>query len=266
MKIKKRSIVYNLTSDDIDRLSLIGVYSVGNKINDKKYIGSTTCKTGFIGRWSEHLGDLRKNNHHCAHLQNHVNKYGIESLSFSILEIVINPEDCRKREKYWIDYYGFKNTFNISKETDISIAGPTHVLFKEIDIIKAIKLHNEGVSTEEIAKIFNVSISKIKTTFYRNGIETLRRKKDLPLTEIYYRNLLGKESLTVLAKEYGLDKGTLVKYLKENGFKQKEYLILDYLESAKKQYKVERGLRAWSKKLPFDSHTFLTIIKDEKKD
>lgn len=62
---------------------MIGIYKIESRINpDKIYIGSAV---DIKQRWYGHIGDLKKNKHHSKKLQNHVNKYGIDDLIFSVL-------------------------------------------------------------------------------------------------------------------------------------------------------------------------------------
>lgn len=96
-----------------------GIYIIKNNINDKVYIGSAVnCHQRFI----QHKSDFNKQCHN-QRFQNFVNKYGIDTLIFEIIEIVENKEHLIDREQYWIDYYkSWKSTkgFNICK-----IAGST---------------------------------------------------------------------------------------------------------------------------------------------
>jgi group I intron endonuclease len=98
-----------------DDIKKSGIYLIKSFINNKKYIGSAISISTRINRG--HLKDLRNNKHDNTHLQNHVNKYGINDLQFSILETCPN-EKLIEREQYWIDT--LKPEFNICK-----IAGST---------------------------------------------------------------------------------------------------------------------------------------------
>ena len=91
-----------------------GIYIIRNTINDKVYIGSAMS---FNNRFNGHKSDLN-NGKHNNRLQNFVNKYGIETLIFDVIEIIENKENLIEREQYWIDYYQSyksKNGYNISK-------------------------------------------------------------------------------------------------------------------------------------------------------
>lgn len=69
-----------------------GVYAIVNSLNNKKYIGSTS---NLRKRFRQHYAALIRNNHDNYHLQNAVNKYGIDKFYFMILE--------RQVDKFTID-------------------------------------------------------------------------------------------------------------------------------------------------------------------
>lgn len=58
------------------------VYEIRNKKTNYRYIG---CSKDYQSRWKEHLRDLRKNQHHCLHLQRAWNKYGENLFKFNLL-------------------------------------------------------------------------------------------------------------------------------------------------------------------------------------
>lgn len=206
--------ILNFTSEDIELFSSIGVYCITSKCNGKKYIGSTTMNKGFGKRWYEHIIRLKKNKHCNRHLQNHVNKYGLQDLSFSILEITDDINKCRLLEKTWLDKYEFDNCFNISKETDISICGKTHPLYKNINTDLLIKTYNDGINVPALAKIFNVSTAKIKKELYDSGIKNIRRTKKFNPYDLYLRHKNG-ETFKNIAKDVGIDRVTLRKALRQ---------------------------------------------------
>ena len=78
---------------------MIGVYQI--VCNDNIYVGSSS--RSIEGRWGQHLHALRNSKHCNPHLQNAFNKYGEESLIFSVLENISNPNDVIKAEQKWID-------------------------------------------------------------------------------------------------------------------------------------------------------------------
>jgi group I intron endonuclease len=78
-------------------------------MENKQYIGSAV---NLFQRKKEHFKCLKNRNHHNRHLQNHVNKYGIDVLSFSIIQCC-PKEKLIKQEQYWINL--LQPEFNICK-------------------------------------------------------------------------------------------------------------------------------------------------------
>jgi len=76
------------TNDIQDSCS--GVYKIFNKINGKVYIGMST---DLRLRLKTHYHKLRSNQHVNKHLQNSVNKFGIENFSFTLIEMFQDPCD-----------------------------------------------------------------------------------------------------------------------------------------------------------------------------
>lgn len=76
------------------------VYSIIDRINDKRYVGSTV---NHQSRINEHFNSLRKNQHHSSSLQKAYNAYGIDNLIVDVLEEKIPYSIIRDREQYWID-------------------------------------------------------------------------------------------------------------------------------------------------------------------
>ena len=83
-----------------DDASRTGVYSIRNRINGKRYVGSAS--RSFRTRWGYHLKDLRANKHRNRHLQSSWRKYGEDVFEFEILE-VCEPDDCVSREQVFMD-------------------------------------------------------------------------------------------------------------------------------------------------------------------
>lgn len=78
-----------------------GIYQIVNLINKKIYIGSSV---NFSHRKSRHWGDFIRNRHGNPHLQNAVNKYGIENFIFQKLEYC-EREFLIEREQFWVDTF-----------------------------------------------------------------------------------------------------------------------------------------------------------------
>ncbi len=60
----------------------MGIYSITNTQNCKRYIGSAVC---FRTRWNHHRSDLRNGKHYSLKLQRAWNKYGESAFEFEVL-------------------------------------------------------------------------------------------------------------------------------------------------------------------------------------
>lgn len=94
-------------------MSLVScIYSLTNKINGKRYIGSTK---DWKKRQLGHLSLLRRGMHHSPPLQNAWNKYGEVSFEFVML-LICKPDDLLFYEQRAIDGYGSAvNGYNIAE-------------------------------------------------------------------------------------------------------------------------------------------------------
>ena len=63
--------------------NICGIYEIRNKVNNKIYIGSSSC---IISRWASHRHMLNNNKHSNIHLQRPWNTHGSDNFRFSILE------------------------------------------------------------------------------------------------------------------------------------------------------------------------------------
>lgn len=91
----------NVSNYSIDELKkMCGVYKITNIVNGKIYIGSSM---NLGRRFNDHKNQLSRKKHSNKYLQNSWNKYGYESFTFEVIEIVNDFEDLLKREQYWID-------------------------------------------------------------------------------------------------------------------------------------------------------------------
>lgn len=80
-----------------------GVYSITNKLDGKRYIGSAA--KSFKGRWWTHINALRKGKHQNKHLQSAWNRDGESNFDFEVA-YACKPEECIAMEQYFIDFWG----------------------------------------------------------------------------------------------------------------------------------------------------------------
>jgi group I intron endonuclease len=167
-----------------------GIYIIKSKIKPERvYVGSAV---DIAQRWRDHLSTLNNIRHRSPMLQNHVNKYGIEDLSFSILELVMFKEDLVRREQHYIDALNpFFNCLKIagspighkhSEETKRKISiGNTGKVFSEERKRKISKARKGQKVSEEAKKKMSESRKgkSGKWNIGRKASEETRRKISL---------------------------------------------------------------------------------------
>lgn len=185
-----------------------GVYAIRNKVNNKRYIGSS-CD--IKERWRKHKDELRRGSHVNIRLRRAYSKYGIENLSFEIIEVVADPKMVHVREQYWIDYYNsHKPTigYNISNSA-YGGAG-------------------ERLSEEHKAKM--------SASLIGNWCTWGRKLSDIQVVEIMERFVSTMDSKDAIAKDYNVNKESLSDILKRKTYRNVEVPqhILDKLPEALK--------------------------------
>jgi len=83
-------------------MNYAGIYCIQNKINNKRYIGSSV---NIEKRWKNHRKNLLERKHHSPALQNAWNKYGEKNFIFLALEQVNDLNDLLIREQYYFDLH-----------------------------------------------------------------------------------------------------------------------------------------------------------------
>jgi len=87
----------------------IGIYCIENKINKKKYIGSSK---NVYKRKNRHFSELRNLRHKNNKLQSSYNKYGEDNFMFYVLEFIENEDELIIKEQYYIN--SIKPDYNIN--------------------------------------------------------------------------------------------------------------------------------------------------------
>lgn len=138
------------------------VYVIKNNINNKIYIGSSVK---FNIRKNQHLHHLKKGTHHNPPLQNFINKYGIESICFEIIE-KCSSSNLIEREQFYIDKYkNSKILFNVRLIAE-NMKG-TKRTKKQIEYMVKCRLEKSGYKSGH--KRPKEVIEKIKKTRLANG-------------------------------------------------------------------------------------------------
>lgn len=81
----------------------IGVYCIINTVTGAVYVGSSVRSVQY--RIHSHMRDLRAGRHQNPHLQAAWNCYGADAFTWSLLEVVQDPDQVLAREQHWLDRY-----------------------------------------------------------------------------------------------------------------------------------------------------------------
>lgn len=132
-------------------LGRIGVYSITNKVNNKRYIGSST---NLGRRKTSHFTCLRKGKGHNQHLQYSYNKFGESSFIFAVIEYC-TKEELLVREQFYVDT--LKPEYNVRPKCE-SNAGVPCSEARRAKLQKAVLVYNlEGIFKYKYSSITEAS-------------------------------------------------------------------------------------------------------------
>lgn len=160
----------NLLTKEGKRFNKSGVYLIINKIDDKKYVGSSI---DIAFRITEHYHTLSLNKHFNPKLQNAVNKHGLENFYFTILEYVEILDSSQKsilyeREQYYMDLLDvIKDGYNINPVAGGNMLINISIPICQIDLLTG-EVVNYFTSIKE-ASMFMIEQGE-KLDLNRNGI------------------------------------------------------------------------------------------------
>lgn len=133
---------------------ITGVYRIRNLITSDIYIGST--RVSFSARKYQHFRRLKKNKHDSPILQNSWNKHKEKNFVFEIIEMCL-PDDCLKREQYYIDTLNPR--YNICK-----IAGSRKNIVVSEETRKKLSIAKTGFKhSEETKRKLSISHKGLNT-------------------------------------------------------------------------------------------------------
>ena len=135
-----------------------GIYSIKNKINNKRYIGQSK---NIERRKETHFHKLETNTHINTHLQNAYNLYGSSNFEFKIIKIC-KTDELDYFEDYYINKYNsLENGYNLCEGGLNNCPDNTnenHGMWRN-DIHNGLikQMYLAGKQSTEICKIFNCS-------------------------------------------------------------------------------------------------------------
>lgn len=125
-----------IKQENLNQLTLKGIYRIFCTETNKSYIGSTW--KSFKSRWKQHLSKLNNNKHHSKEMQNAWNKYGTDSFSCEILEVIDDESILLEREAFFIDKFdSYNNGYNENPEPSRS------PMLNEPSCIKSSEAHKQ---------------------------------------------------------------------------------------------------------------------------
>jgi group I intron endonuclease len=203
-----------------------GVYTITNTVNNKIYVGSTTMKAGFPGRFQRHISYLRYKTHKNTILQNAWNKYGEENFKFEVLEECLS-EFCLSTEQYWINVlnvcnrkYGYNIRYLAKSNLGLKHSEETKKKLSDVHKGKCKSaIHRKNLSLSKIGKKNNFIFKHSKETKLK-----LSKMKSKPVIKLDKNNNIletynsTKEAAKLNNLKSGSDIAKMCNYKSKNKF------------------------------------------------
>jgi predicted GIY-YIG superfamily endonuclease len=158
--------------------TIVGVYCIENNINKKRYIGSSN---NISYRFQKHLCELKNQRHRNKHLQAAVNKYGISSFNFSVLE-ECSLDDLRQREQSYIDKHDWDTLYN---KTKFSTGGGGDLTGKKLILLD---LLGNIVERFDSGCLLAKFINRVRLDYKSINTPAISKKEYRIVTPYFYEN------------------------------------------------------------------------------
>lgn len=195
---------------NIKNKNTICIYCIENTINNKKYIGKTSC---LYKRMYQYLYSIKNPERKCIneYFLNAFKKYGLENFRYYIIENFeeLNDDLLKERELFWINYYSTTNSdkgYNLRRDssTNMIIHEKTRKkiskrLKKEWkngvrkNHSKKLKESWKNRDNEKQAKLFRKTLTKYCYYVYKNN-NLIGKVFYKDLVKMNLRNVVGKFS------------------------------------------------------------------------
>ena len=137
------------------------IYKITNQINNKVYIGLTTCSLKY--RWAKHIAES-KNINNTKHLYKSMRKYGIKNFVIEEIDSTNDFKELGKLERHYIQQYNSTNPnlgYNLTHggESNQYDGNPSAKVTVE-DVIKIREIYAMGeLSLSECWKMYSDRLS-----------------------------------------------------------------------------------------------------------
>lgn len=221
------------------------IYLISNSINEKVYIGQTLIDP--LDRWQQHLSKL-KNKKHNPKLQHFINKYGIGTLKFEVIESNLLEEDLNQVEINYIEFFdSFKNGFNCT-EGGGSVFGRFYKPIKLKEILTGDIIERKSISA--FCREFKVNTSSISGLVNGNSNYAYKKwcRPDTNTDSLFYRLISPQNKeykfldITKFCKEFNLGLCSITNLLNNKKYSYKGWgtpNTLNYRKPLQTGYKVE---------------------------
>jgi group I intron endonuclease len=196
-----------------------GIYKITNIINNNFYIGSSS---NIRKRKERHFRYLKNNRHENKHLQNAFNKYGKDAFVFEIIKYLDQDQLLYEEQLLLNEYFGQSNLYNICPTAGSpSVKGRIKTEEHRQKIANSVKMfyednpkHRELLSSYRVGKPLSDEIKqKMRQSKKRGDIHHNAKLNDEIVNSIRQKYQPKTYSYNKLAKEYGVDKKTIIRII-----------------------------------------------------
>lgn len=205
-----------------------GIYKIINLKTGDFYIGSATS---LYVRKGSHWSYLRNNKHGNRHLQNAVNKYGLENFEYMVIEEC--SKDCLiNREQYYIDL--LKPHYNICLVAGSTVGRVfTEEHKKKIsDSNRGKKRTPEQIEHQRLIKLgkkhsdeTKQRISEISNSLKGTRIGDRIAKDQIIMFSVKFNNDFDTKTLKTICRENGFNYRSVLKFVNNKTFKEYYHLL-----------------------------------------
>lgn len=182
-----------MCDNETEESTIWDIYKITNTANGKLYIGKTECSDP-TKRWNEHKRDYKKKRNEKRPLYDAMNKYGIDTFCFEVIDSEDDSEKLCEKERYYIreyrTYVGFPdcNGYNATLGGD----GKSYLKYSDQEVID---IYEKCGYVTLTAKELEIDPHTVQEILKRNNIQyfTGQTARDY----CYYANHYGVSKINI---------------------------------------------------------------------